>query len=289
MVGMHPAPTLIAQHEPRAAAALEACVAGSPRLRLTGSCSDGASALRRIDEEEPELVCLDVRLPGLPPLLRAMCADHPGIAVLLTASEQDPAWIMLELHAVHPLPLPVSRPRFQDCMEEALRLRDPSLCARALEQAARSRVPREILVHDRGKVVPLAMDDIESLQSEHGSTLVAGAGGRYLVKLSLAGFEQVLDRRVFFRLHAHRARGRDRWGPDRRAHAQRGPAGGGRRGRGPDAGRRALRRFPQRKRTPAHLECAACATPPIPCSVPGRLPMACRLSPRCSRPTSSRR
>ena len=137
----------------------------------------------------------------LPALLQVLCSDHPGIAVLLTASEQDPAWTMLELHAVDPLPLPVTRPRFQDCMEEALRLRDPSLCARALQQFARDRAPHEILVHDRGAVVALAMDDIESLQSEHGSTLVAGAGGRYVVKLSLASFERVLDRQQFFKLH----------------------------------------------------------------------------------------
>ena len=198
---MHAAPTLIAQHEPRAAAALEACVSGSPRLRLAGSYSDGASALRHIEEDEPELVCLDARLPGLQAVLDALCRDHPHTAVLLTASEQDPAWSMLELHAVDPLPLPVTRPRFQDCVEEALRLRDPTLCTRALRQLARARAPREILVQDRGAVVPLAVDDIESLQSEHGSTLVTGGGNRYLVKLSLAGFERVLDEHQFFRLH----------------------------------------------------------------------------------------
>jgi two-component system response regulator AlgR len=201
MASMQTVPTLIAQHEPRAAAALEACVSGSPRLRLAGSCSDGASALRRIEAEEPELVCLDLRLPGLPALLQALCSDHPDTAVLLTASEQDPAWTMLELHAVDPLPLPVTRPRFQDCLEEALRLRDPSRCARALQQLARARAPSEILVRDRGAIVPLAVDAIESLQSERGTTLVLGAGGRYLVKLPLAGFERVLDRQRFFKLH----------------------------------------------------------------------------------------
>jgi two-component system LytT family response regulator len=198
---MQPASTLIAQHEPRAAAALEACVSGSPQLRLSGRCTDGAGALNHIEEEEPQLLCLDLRLPGFADLLRALCEEHPRTAVLLTASEQDPAWPMLELHAVDPLPLPVTRPRFQDCVQEALRLRDPSLCARALRQLAQARAPREILVQDRGCVVPLAVDDIESLQSEHGSTLVAGGGGRYLVKLSLAGFERVLDRQQFFRLH----------------------------------------------------------------------------------------
>jgi len=198
---MQPAPTLIAQHEPRAAAALESCVTQSPRLRLAGRCADGASALRQIEEEAPELVCLDLRLPGMPALLESLCSNHPQTAVLLTASEQDPAWSMLELHAVDPLPLPITRPRFQDCVEEALRLRDPSLCARALQQLAQARAPNEILVHDRGEIVPLAVDDIESLQSEHGSTLVASGGGRYLVKLSLAGFERVLDRQQFFRLH----------------------------------------------------------------------------------------
>jgi DNA-binding LytR/AlgR family response regulator len=201
MSSMHAATTLIAQHEPRAAAALEACVAGSPRLRLAGSCTDGAGAWKRIEEAVPELVCLDVRLPGLQRLLEALCRDHPDTAVLLTASEQDPAWSMLELHAVDPLPLPVTRPRFQDCVEEALRLRDPSLCTRALQQLAQARAPREILVQDRGAVIPLAVDAIESLQSEHGSTLVAGPGGPYLVRLSLAGFERVLDRQQFFRLH----------------------------------------------------------------------------------------
>src|SRR4051812_44426307 len=154
---MQPAATLIAQHDPRAAAALETCVAGSPQLRLAGRCPDAAGALQHIEDEEPELVCVDLRLPGFPDLLRALCDFHPQTAVLLTASEQDPAWSMLELHAVAPLPLPVTRPRFQDCVEEALRLRDPSLCARALQQLARSRAPSEILVQDRGAVVSLAV------------------------------------------------------------------------------------------------------------------------------------
>ena len=198
---MHQASTLIAQHEPRAAAALQACVSGSPRLRLAASCPDGASALRRIEEEEPDLVCADLRLPGLPALLEALCRDHPGTAVMLTASEADPAWPLLELNAVDPLPLPVTRPRFQDCMEEALRVRDPRLCARALQEVAAARVPHEILVHDRGEVVPLAVDAIESLQAENGATVVAGPEGRYLVKLSLAGFERVLDPQRFFKLH----------------------------------------------------------------------------------------
>lgn len=201
MAAMSSTATLIVQQERRVADALEACVARSPGLRLAGRCSDGAQALRYIEEEEPELVCVDLHLPGLKALLDTLCDEHPDTAVLLTASEQDPAWPLLELNAVDPLPLPITRPQFQDCVEEALRLRDPGLCVRALGKLARGGPLREILVHDRGEIRPLDVRAIESLQSEHGSTVIVAGGRRYAVRLALAGFERVLDRQHFFKLH----------------------------------------------------------------------------------------
>lgn len=201
MAAMSTTATLIVQQERRVADALEACVARSPGLRLAGRCSDGAEALRYIEEEGPDLLCVDLHLPGLKALLDTLCDEHPDTAVLLTASEQDPAWPLLELHAVDPLPLPVTRPQFQDCVQEVLRVRDPSLCVQALGKFARGEPLREILVHDRGAIRPLPVAAIESLQSEGGTTVVYAEGLRHAVRLALAGFERVLDRQRFFKLH----------------------------------------------------------------------------------------
>jgi two-component system LytT family response regulator len=55
---------LIAEDEPLAAEALADWVAQMPQLQLVATCGDGASALAQIRALQPDLVLMDIQMPG---------------------------------------------------------------------------------------------------------------------------------------------------------------------------------------------------------------------------------
>ena len=194
--------TLIAEDEPLAAEALAEWVEQSPRLSLAATCADGDTALARIRELEPELVLLDIHMPGLSGLevLRTLRAEGREMAVIFTTAYDEHALTAFELHAVDYLLKPFSRERFDEAIEHTLR-RQESPPLEALEQAAAAAPLSRILVRDQGKIFPLQVDAIEYLQSDHKYTALVSRGRSYLVRLPIASFEQRLDPGRFLKLH----------------------------------------------------------------------------------------
>jgi two-component system LytT family response regulator len=194
--------TLIAEDEPLAAEALAEWVEASPQLSLAATCADGDTALARIRELEPDLVLLDIRMPGLSGLemLRRLRAEGRQMAVIFTTAYDEHALAAFELHAVDYLLKPFSRERFDEAIEHALRRHEaPPL--EALEHAASAAPLGRILVRDQGKICPLQVDAIEYLQSDHKYTALVSRGRSYLVRLPIASFEQRLDPGRFLKLH----------------------------------------------------------------------------------------
>jgi two-component system, LytTR family, response regulator len=196
--------TLIAEDEPLAAESLGDWVRQSPRLSLVATCADGATALARIRELEPQLVLLDIQMPGMTGLevLRALRDDGPDVTVIFTTAFDEHALAAFELHAVDYLLKPFSRERFDEAVEHALARHGAPPPLEALEEAQTDAQPlTRIFVRDRGGIVPLAVDRIEYFQSDHKYTSIASNGKSYLVRLPLSGFEQRLDAQRFLKLH----------------------------------------------------------------------------------------
>lgn len=63
----------------------------TPRFEFAGEASSGAEALEVIAETQPELVLLDVRMPGMSGIetARRIRAQHPDVVVVLVSAE-DP-------------------------------------------------------------------------------------------------------------------------------------------------------------------------------------------------------
>jgi DNA-binding NarL/FixJ family response regulator len=56
---------LIADDRPRTRRAVQALLAASPGFQVVGDASDGEEALARVQELQPDLVLLEVRMPRL--------------------------------------------------------------------------------------------------------------------------------------------------------------------------------------------------------------------------------
>jgi two-component system invasion response regulator UvrY len=68
-------------------------VAATPGFHWVGGATSGDEALDAVDELEPELVLMDVRMPGMDGIEAAhrICESHPDVVVVLISIEETPA------------------------------------------------------------------------------------------------------------------------------------------------------------------------------------------------------
>ena len=200
--------TLIAEDEPLAREALADWVSQLPQLELVAACADGESALAQIRALQPDLVLMDIHMPGLSGLqvLRALGEDAEAgaarPAVIFTTAYDEHALTAFELHAVDYLLKPFSHERFVEAVAHAAQQLGAAPSTAALAQAlAQPQAPLErILVRDQGKIFPLQVEAIEYLRADLKYTAIISRGRQFLVRLPITAFEQRLDPARFLKL-----------------------------------------------------------------------------------------
>ena len=204
-----PVRVLIAEDEPLAAEALAEWVAQMPHLALVAQCGDGETALAQIRALKPDLVLMDIQMPGMTGLqvLRALVDDDEHRpAVIFTTAYDEHALTAFELHAVDYLLKPFSRDRFVEAVDHAMQSR-PDATADALGDAVDAlqrpggELMTRVLVRDQGKIFPVLVDAIEYLRSDTKYTALVSRGRSFLVRLPINTFEQRLDPARFLKLH----------------------------------------------------------------------------------------
>ena len=200
--------TLIAEDEPLAQEGLAGWVRQLPELELVGVCADGPAALQAIRELEPNLVLMDIQMPGLTGLqvLRALAADPAPTepAVIFTTAYDEHAVTAFELHAVDYLLKPFAQERFNDAVRHALQsgaFSERALPALSEAMQADSEPLTRVLVRDQGKIFPLKVEAIECLRSDTKYTALVSEGHSYLVRVPISAFEKRLNPQRFLKIN----------------------------------------------------------------------------------------
>ena len=196
---------LIAEDEPLAAEALADWVRQMPQLELLALCADGESALAQIRALRPDLVLMDIQMPGLTGLqvLRALADEGLRPDVIFTTAYDEYALTAFELHAVDYLLKPFTHERFEEAIEHALHNAAPvggALEALQQQGLGAGEPLTRVLVRDQGKIFPLQVGAIEYLRSDNKYTALTSRGRSFLVRLPITAFEQRLDPAHFLRL-----------------------------------------------------------------------------------------
>src|SRR5262245_46076185 len=90
--GRHPIRVVLADDSPQARRTLETAIARSPRFDVVGTAATGEEAIELVDRLRPDLVVLDVRMPGIGGIeaTRRIARRRPGtVVVLVSALERD--------------------------------------------------------------------------------------------------------------------------------------------------------------------------------------------------------
>jgi len=195
---------LIADDEPLACRRLRDLVADVPLVEVVGEVSDGEAAVRALDSLKPDLVFLDIEMPGLTGLEVLERARHRPAVVFTTAYDRY-AVAAFELAAVDYLLKPFGRERFRAAVERACRTLNGVEASAAVERARPAlerRTPlARLFVRDRGRIVLVAVTGVVRIEARDDYVAVHAAGRSHLVHVTMNEMEERLDRERFLRIH----------------------------------------------------------------------------------------
>lgn len=196
---------LIADDEPVARAGLRHLLRGLPWLHCVGEAADGPAALAEIRRLRPELVFLDIQMPGLPgtEVLRQLAAEGRPPLVIFTTAHAEHALTAFELGAADYLLKPFGAERLQATLERVrAALGEP--CPPALERVAEllGRGPlTRLFVRSGAAIVPVAVAQVSHFEAVGDYVAVHAGGAEHLLHLALARLEERLDPQRWLRIH----------------------------------------------------------------------------------------
>ena len=192
---------LIVDDERPARERLRALLAAFPDLEIVGESEDGEDALHRIGDLHPDLVMLDVQMPGSSGIEVAGSLPAPRPKIIFCTAYDQYAVDAFELCAVDYLLKPVNRSRLAQAIDRARALsveESNGNIDRALERP-RLR-PGRFLARQGDRAMVIPQKEVVYLGSEGGLTKLFTADRHYVMDPTLNDFERRLDPAAFFRI-----------------------------------------------------------------------------------------
>jgi two-component system response regulator AlgR len=195
-----PLKVLIADDEPLAAERLQLLLARSHGAALVGTASDGESAVSLSEALGPDLLLLDIAMPGLDGIAvaKALASQTPSPAVVFVTAFDQFAVAAFEVEAVDYLMKPVDPLRLQRAVDRARAyLRNRS------ESGAKptSRWLEEFWASDLTGLVRIAARDVDRVSAERDYMRLHVGRRSWLIHHSMAALEEGLNPEIFVRLH----------------------------------------------------------------------------------------
>jgi two-component system LytT family response regulator len=188
---------LIIDDERLARGELRRLLAQHPEIEIVGEAANADEAEARIAELKPELLFLDIQMPGRNGFeLLASLKRQPR--VIFTTAYDEYAFRAFEVSAVDYLLKPIDSARLAQAIE---RLHQPVLdtAPRETEPARRLGENDQVLLREGDNCWFVKMRDIRLFESEGNYTRVYFAEHRPLLPRSLNNLEERLDPQMFFR------------------------------------------------------------------------------------------
>ena len=198
--------TLIVDDEPPARERLKRLLDDIEGVALVGEAEDGAQAVEMIERERPDLVLLDIQMPGLDGFEVIEALDDPPPLVFVTAYDQY-AIRAFEVSALDYLLKPFSRERLEKAIRRAQEAQgeEQDFAARLrplLESlAAQGRYLTRLAVRDRDRIRVLDVSEVDWIGVEDEQVVVHVGDRAHPTRRTLTELEARLDPAYFFRAH----------------------------------------------------------------------------------------
>ncbi len=196
---------LIVDDEAAARSRLTRMLSKHPEVSVVGEASDGLLALEGIERLRPDLVFLDIQMPGLDgfQVIRSIPSEMPRPLIIFVTGFDRHALAAFEANALAYLLKPVEKEHLATVLERAAKLcafeRLRSEEERAVAEVARTRAQaiEQIVACKRDRFVLLNPDEILYFIAESGLVRAKTATESFVVNYQLGELETALS--AFFR------------------------------------------------------------------------------------------
>ncbi|MDA8885775.1 LytTR family DNA-binding domain-containing protein [Porticoccaceae bacterium] len=217
--------TVIVDDEPLAREFLRLLLASFDDVEVVAECSNGKEAVATTLELRPQLLFLDIQMPGMNgfEVVKTLQSDIMPMAIFVTAFNQY-AVDAFDLHAVDYVLKPLDAERIRRSVDRALdRLKSQSdtnfktpligaidaISKRmAADKPGDSRsgslpdgMKRKLLVRDSGVVKVIPFDDIDWVDAAGDYMCVHAAGETHVIRSTLRELKAKLDDKLFVQIH----------------------------------------------------------------------------------------
>jgi two-component system LytT family response regulator len=201
-----PIRVLIVDDEAPARERLKRLLANIEGVELIGEAKGGVQAVEMIERERPDLVLLDIQMPGLDGFGVIEALEDPPLVIFVTAYDEY-AIRAFEVNALDYLLKPFSRERLEKAVrraQEAL-TEEQDFAMRLgplLESlATQGRYLTRLAVRDCDRICVLDVDEVDWIDVEDEQVVVHVGDRAYPIRRTLTELEARLDPAHFFRAH----------------------------------------------------------------------------------------
>ena len=205
--------TVIVDDEPLARERLASLLSAEQDIEVIAQCRDGEEAVTAIDQHSPDLVFLDVQMPGLNgfEVIDAVGAEKMPLVIFVTAYDQH-ALRAFQVRALDYLLKPFDRERFVEALQRARthiqRDETGDLGRRllALVKDLRRDQPKtdRLVVKSGGRLFFLRTDEIDWVEAAGNYVRLHVGQTSHLLRETMNAIEGRLDPEKFFRIHRSR-------------------------------------------------------------------------------------
>ncbi|MCW4461846.1 LytTR family DNA-binding domain-containing protein [Sphingomonas sp. BT-65] len=216
--------TILVDDEPLAIQGLELRLQAHDDVEIIDKCQNGREAIRAIKTHKPDLVFLDIQMPGFDgfSVVQGLMEVEPPLFVFVTAYS-DHAIRAFEANAMDYLMKPVDEARLADTLE---RVRQRLTEKRGVEEVEKlkevlaevapetaeefaadsgevssSRYEKLINIKDRGQIFRVDVDTIEVVEAAGDYMCIKTADNTLVLRETMKDLEKRLDPRRFQRVH----------------------------------------------------------------------------------------
>ena len=219
--------TILVDDEPLAIQGLELRLMAHPDVEIIDKCQNGREAIRSIKTHKPDLVLLDIQMPGFDgfSVVQGLLEVEPPLFVFVTAYS-DHALRAFEAQAVDYLMKPVDESRLADTLdrvrqrlsdkrgaEETEKLKEvlAEVAPDAVDEMAgdggnggehaSNRFEKLINIKDRGQIFRVDVDTIERIDAAGDYMCIYTGDNTLILRETMKDLEKRLDPRRFQRVH----------------------------------------------------------------------------------------
>ncbi len=173
-----------------------------PNLILLGEANNGVDAVKIINEFKPDLVFLDIQMPGMTGFDVLKHLEELPQIIFSTAYDQY-ALKAFEVHAVDYLLKPYTKDRFKIAVERLFQNQETNkaegLASSLLMES--TNYPSKILVQSQNKLVTIALEDVIRVEAFGDYSKLITDEKTYLSNYGISTLEEKLNPSIFIRVH----------------------------------------------------------------------------------------